>query len=302
MSFIFLFLPLSRYRHFLVLLVTSLSAADHLEWCGFVESKVRYLVSNLERNQYISLAHVNPRCFERATAQQPPTANAADKSIDDSSATEAATTFCSMWFIGLEFRKMDNLNVDLTENIQNFTNLVHKHTSSISFHKPGMDFEVRHVRRKQLNTYLDKDILNVERKKRDVNAASTAARDERKRAATASDTNQTAPEENEEAVPSKRQKVKENLLKIFIFFEANRNEPMLIDFSCDSPRILFRLTKWKTKIANKIRCENERWPKIMMKCSGSSDCSLWQCNHHQNRGLLSTRELSISFRVNGDGD
>lgn len=171
---------------------------------------MRYLVSNLERNQYISLAHVNPKCFERAPPQQqPPAANADDKSIDDSSAT-AATTFCSMWFIGLEFRKMDNLNVDLTENIQNFTNLVHKHSSSISFHKPGMDFEVRHVRRKQLNTYLDKDILNVEKKKRDASAASTAASNERKRAATATDANQTSSENESAESSTKQQKVKGN--------------------------------------------------------------------------------------------
>lgn len=197
--------------------MSSLSAADHLEWCGFVESKVRYLVSNLERNQYISLAHVNPKCFERS--QQPPPT---DKSNGDSSATAAESTFCSMWFIGLEFRKVDNLNVDLTENIQNFTNLVHKHASSnkpgmeVSFHKPGMDFEVRHVRRKQLNTYLDKDILNVERKKRDANAAApannnadaaTASNDPNPTEATVTD--QTPPED-EPSQLSKRQKVKQN--------------------------------------------------------------------------------------------
>lgn len=194
-----------------------------MEWCGFVESKVRYLVSNLERNQYISLAHVNPKCFERT--QQPPNANVADKSNDDSSAT-AASTFCSMWFIGLEFRKMEIMNVDLTENIQNFTNLVHEHTTSISFHKPGMDFEVRHVRRKQLNTYLDKDILNVERKKREANAtkvadASTASND-RKRPAPATETEQTSSAD-EPSESSKRQKVNRNAneLKLFTYFKAN---------------------------------------------------------------------------------
>lgn len=201
-----------RYRHFLVLLVSSPSAADHLEWCGFVESKVRYLVSNLERNQYISLAHVNPKCFERT--KQSTTANG-DKSISDTSAT-ATTAECSMWFIGLEFRKMENLNVDLTENIQNFTNLVHKHASSISFHKTGMDFEVRHVRRKQLNTYLDKEILNVERKKRDANASTTASSRKRAQATIATaetiessttQTPQTQPQQNESSETAKKQKV-----------------------------------------------------------------------------------------------
>lgn len=201
-------------------MVTSPTPADHLEWCGFVESKVRYLVSNLERNQYISLAHVNPKCFERA---KPATTANGDKSISDPSTTPTAaesTSECSMWFIGLEFRKMENLKVDLTENIQNFTNLVHKHASSISFNKTGMDFEVRHVRRKQLNTYLDKDILNVERKKRDASALTTTS--SRKHAAAAaaaaatetSSTNETQeqeqpqPTQNDSPEPAKRQKVR----------------------------------------------------------------------------------------------
>lgn len=110
-------------------MVSSPTVADHLEWCGFVESKVRYLVSNLERNQYISLAHVNPKCFERSKPQQTTDANG-DKSVSDATTATETTTECSMWFIGLEFRKMENLNVDLTENIQvcyRFSNKIHFH-------------------------------------------------------------------------------------------------------------------------------------------------------------------------------
>lgn len=143
-----------RYRHFLVLLVSSQTAEDHLEWCGLVESKVRYLVGNLERNQYISLAHVNPKCFDRAKQQQ------INGSITDATDKLVTAPFCSMWFIGMEFKKTENLNVDLTESIQNFTNLVHKHATSISLQKDGMEIEARHVRRKQLSMYLDKEILN----------------------------------------------------------------------------------------------------------------------------------------------
>lgn len=144
-----------------MLLVSSQTAEDHLEWCGLVESKVRYLVGNLERNQHISLAHVNPKCFDRTkqTSVNGSIADATDKLI--------TAPFCSMWFIGMEFKKTENLNVDLTESIQNFTNLVHKHATTISLQKEGMEIEVRHVRRKQLNTYLDKDILNRERKSLD---------------------------------------------------------------------------------------------------------------------------------------
>lgn len=158
----------SRYRHFLVLLVSSQTAEDHLEWCGLVESKVRYLVGNLERNQYISLAHVNPKCFDRQEKQA-----AMNGTITDANDKLVTAPYCSMWFIGMEFKKTENLNVDLTESIQNFTNLVHKHATSINLQKEGMEIEARHVRRKQLNMYLDKEILN--RKSSDSTAATTNA-------------------------------------------------------------------------------------------------------------------------------
>lgn len=117
--------PFCRYRHFIVLLVSSQSAEDHLEWCGLVESKVRLLISNLERNQHISLAHVNPKCFERTKSATGSNANAG--AGNDVADNLVSAPHCSMWFIGLEFEQADNLNVDLTESIQQFTNAVHKH-------------------------------------------------------------------------------------------------------------------------------------------------------------------------------
>lgn len=84
-----------------MLLASSSSAEDQLEWVGLVESKVRHLILNLERNQHITLAHVNPECFSQLEPEP-------DK-------------FCTMWFIGLVFAKTENLNVDLTYDIQSFT-------------------------------------------------------------------------------------------------------------------------------------------------------------------------------------
>ncbi|EDS36283.1 poly a polymerase [Culex quinquefasciatus] len=54
-----------KYRYVIVLLVTSNNTDDHLEWCEMVESKIRYLIQNLERILHINLAHVNPKCFEQ---------------------------------------------------------------------------------------------------------------------------------------------------------------------------------------------------------------------------------------------
>lgn len=80
-------------------------AEDQLEWCGLIESKVRLLIMTLERNQHIVLAHVNPECYPG----MPP-------------APDTPSTPANMWFIGLVFAKTENLNVDLTYDIQHFTN------------------------------------------------------------------------------------------------------------------------------------------------------------------------------------
>ncbi|XP_071450395.1 poly(A) polymerase type 3 [Hetaerina americana] len=143
----------SKYRHYLVLLACSATAEDQLEWCGLVESKIRHLIGNLERNQHITLAHVNPECF---TDQE----------------TVVDSKHCAMWFIGLVFAKTENLNVDLTFDIQSFTNSVHRQAIQIKMLKDGMKIEARHVKRKQLSQYLSPSILKRERK---TNVSSTNA-------------------------------------------------------------------------------------------------------------------------------
>lgn len=131
-----------KYRHFIVLLVSSSNAEDHLEWCGLIESKIRLLIANLERNQHINLAHVNPKCFEQEKVKEAiPEPIKKDEKVDvepGSEPEEVVTSptdseLCSMWFIGLEFERTANLNVDLTVSIQTFTDSVHKHAVSTSF-------------------------------------------------------------------------------------------------------------------------------------------------------------------------
>lgn len=144
------------YRHFIVLLVTSNTTEDHVEWCGLVESKIRFLILHLERNAHINLAHVNPRCYEKQKNLS--------KTEDQGTETKSENQFCSMWFIGLDFMRLENLNIDLTESIQNFTDSVHKHAVHSKVLKEGMKIEVRHLRRKQLNSYLDNSILKKDKK------------------------------------------------------------------------------------------------------------------------------------------
>ncbi|KAK1796135.1 hypothetical protein P4O66_009219 [Electrophorus voltai] len=95
-----------KYKHYIVLLASASTEKQHLEWIGLVESKIRILVGNLEKNEFITLAHVNPQSF-------PGPKEGNDKE-----------EFSTMWVIGIDFKKMEgseHLNVDLTFDIQSFT-------------------------------------------------------------------------------------------------------------------------------------------------------------------------------------
>lgn len=101
----------------------------------------------LERNPHIVLAHINPESFSH---------------IDPKS--ENSSGVCSMWFIGLEFAKTENLNVNLTFDIQTFTKTVNRQASFSKMLKEGMDLEARHVKRKQLPQYISPSLIKRERK------------------------------------------------------------------------------------------------------------------------------------------
>ncbi|XP_059047930.1 poly(A) polymerase type 3 [Achroia grisella] len=164
----------SRYRHFIVLLASSASSDDQLQWCGLIESKIRHLINTLERNQHITIAHVNPECYSSVplhtnggqplalppgAAQPPPAENTAETNNDNG---EVVPNHCSMWFIGLVFEKT-NVNVDLTYDISSFTKVVHFQAEHNSMLREGMTIEARHVRRKELHQYLSPSLLRRER-------------------------------------------------------------------------------------------------------------------------------------------
>merc|ERR1712136_293561 len=128
----------SKYRHFIVLIASSSTSEDQLEWVGLVESKIRHLILALERNDHITLAHINPEQFEPLQPEK--------------------DTFSTMWFIGLVFEKTENLNIDLTTDIQVFTAQVHRAVSSKT-QKEGSRIDAKHVRKRQLSSYLPSSVL-----------------------------------------------------------------------------------------------------------------------------------------------
>ncbi|XP_060728604.1 poly(A) polymerase gamma isoform X1 [Tachysurus vachellii] len=139
-----------KYKHYIVLTASASTEDNHLEWVGLVESKIRVLVGNLERNEYITLAHVNPQSFPWSK-----------ESRNDNE-------FVSMWFIGIIFKKLENadcVNIDLTYDIQSFTDTVYRQASNINMLKEGMTIEATHVRKKQLHQYLPAELVHRGKKK-----------------------------------------------------------------------------------------------------------------------------------------
>uniref|UniRef100_A0A4W5KMI9 Poly(A) polymerase RNA-binding domain-containing protein n=1 Tax=Hucho hucho TaxID=62062 RepID=A0A4W5KMI9_9TELE len=77
--------------------------------------------------------------------------------------------FVSMWFIGIIFKKVENaesVNIDLTYDIQSFTDTVYRQANNINMLKDGMKIEATHVKKKQLHQYLPVEL--VQRKKRSI--------------------------------------------------------------------------------------------------------------------------------------
>ncbi|KAL4704665.1 hypothetical protein ACJJTC_016609 [Scirpophaga incertulas] len=164
----------ARYKHFIVLLAAAAGADDQLQWCGLIESRIRHLITTLERNQHITIAHVNPECYNSVPLNtndgQPlalppgspsPVSTDPAPEIKINEKGEVVPNYCSMWFVGLVFEET-NLTVDLTNDISSFTKAVYHQANSARMLRKGMTIEARYVRRKQLHQYLSPSLLKRE--------------------------------------------------------------------------------------------------------------------------------------------
>jgi len=128
-----------KYRHFIVLEASATTEEDQLEWYGLVESKVRHLILNLER-EAIDLAHVWPRTYP--------------------SLEEGREKTCCYWFVGLALKTQASedgtkaQNLDLTTPIKSFTETLMRAAVNITVWKEGMRVDAFYRKRKQLSQYL----------------------------------------------------------------------------------------------------------------------------------------------------
>ncbi|XP_074170081.1 poly(A) polymerase beta [Rhinolophus sinicus] len=137
-----------KYKHYIVLLASAPTEKQHLEWVGLVESKIRILVGSLEKNEFITLAHVNPQSFP-APRENP------DKE-----------EFCTMWVIGLVLKKPEDsevLSIDLTYDIQSFKDTVYRQAINSKMFEMDMKIAAVHLRRKELHQLLPNHVLQTKK-------------------------------------------------------------------------------------------------------------------------------------------
>lgn len=149
----------ARYKHFILLIASSSTKDEHLEWYGLVESKIRHLVTILERNRFIQLVHANPEIFK----VKPDYFKNERKLMDGNNEVTYEERPNSLWAVGLEFHKISAASINLTAEIQNFTNAVMKHATAIKMYKETMRIEAKYVKKRCLNQYVQDEVIKRDR-------------------------------------------------------------------------------------------------------------------------------------------
>jgi len=137
----------SRYKHFLSLLCITETAEDHLKFSGLVESKIRILISHLERHEAVNMGHINPKHYKPKP----------DLVID---VDYKEPPVCTLWFIGLDLDSKLKKNIDLTKELQQFTDTVIQAGYSNGIYKDTMLIKPNYIRRSELPTWLSLEELN----------------------------------------------------------------------------------------------------------------------------------------------
>jgi len=130
----------SRYKHYICLLCATETEEDHLVFGSLVESKIRHLISFFEKNQCVTLCHINPKKFKPLPTFE--------LSVNYENPT------VTVWFVGLELNKQMRKNIDLTHEIQQFSDLVLKAASATGAYKPTMIVRPFYVRGKDVKTVI----------------------------------------------------------------------------------------------------------------------------------------------------
>ncbi|CAF0855356.1 unnamed protein product [Rotaria sp. Silwood1] len=250
-----------RYRHYIILLLSAPDQNQFLEWSGLVEAKIRILIGNLERNSYIDIAHVSSDKYtpdesvvdqlqqtnkistesdstNRTNGHKSPessSTNSTQQSLSPSNTPVTSPTYSSMWVVGLQFKNVNKVQLDLTEEIRLFLNVVYKSSANSNMNRENLNLDARYIRRRDLHTVLPKHAVSTTNNNNNSPRLSktmsiddkldTNTNSQRKRPllnSTSSDSGIVADSDNE--IKIKRQKIE----------EINESSPKTLESNCDS--------------------------------------------------------------------
>ena len=113
---------------------TAIGKVTFGDWIGLIESKLRFLILNLERNPYIQIVHVNPEQFiydpDKDASKIVPMTEQNEMGEMVPAEGYFEPTYQCRWFIGLTFQVLQQTqssSVNLTDNIQAFQQTVWTH-------------------------------------------------------------------------------------------------------------------------------------------------------------------------------
>ncbi|KAF9432642.1 polynucleotide adenylyltransferase [Entomortierella beljakovae] len=147
----------SRYKHYLQVIASSDSEEQHLRWSGFVESRIRHLVTKLERVENLVLAHPYIKGFSRITnyktaAERDDAAhgifhNSPEQANSTSEGPETKSIHTSIYYIGLcisarEAGSTGHRKMDLYRPKEDFTEIV---KSWDKYDENSMGIVVKHI-------------------------------------------------------------------------------------------------------------------------------------------------------------
>jgi poly(A) polymerase len=156
-----------KYKHFIVLIANSRIYEQYQDWVRLVESKIRLLVQNLERNQHISLAHVNPEGYhqEKELLKETTSSEVSENGDSTSKPHEEppVMVYSTLWFVGIDLKPNNELiDLNLTDIILNFKDIIYKQAIKNLINSPELD--AKYVKRTKLKEYLPQSILKLEPK------------------------------------------------------------------------------------------------------------------------------------------
>ena len=142
------------YKDFLDVCISSATEDDHLQWLGWIESKMRQLIIKLGNT-----GGVRSHPYPRAYSERGP------KVAEDGS---TQPVLVDHFYIGLEFemerREGVKISVDLSGAVSHFLSIVHN-PAYFTRYNDGMKIELKHIRAQQLPDFVFKDGKRPDKKK-----------------------------------------------------------------------------------------------------------------------------------------